>query len=301
MESARARGFGIVVLTYLAALALAIAVAAIMGRGAPILTVFVADCAATLVVFAASMAFANSSLYDPYWSVAPPADRRCTGRARCPARPPSPRASGWCSLLVFAWAIRLTANWARGWPGLHHQDWRYDMLRETASAPYWLVSLTGIHYFPTLIVFVGCLPLYAGAGGRRARRSGSLDGLAFAVTAGAIALEGIADEQLRAFNREQAVRARSARAACGAGRATRTIWARWASGGASGCSRSRPPRPRGTGRAIGPLAITVMFVAASIPMLERRSLERRPGLRRAREASAGPPAAPAARVLTAFA
>ena len=23
------------------------------------------------------------------------------------------------------WALRLTYNWARGWPGLHHVDWRY--------------------------------------------------------------------------------------------------------------------------------------------------------------------------------
>ena len=92
MESARARGFGIVVLTYLAALALAIAVAAMLGRDAPILTVFAADCAATLLVFAASVAFANASLYDPYWSVAPPLIGLYWW-----ARQPCPRGSGWCS------------------------------------------------------------------------------------------------------------------------------------------------------------------------------------------------------------
>jgi steroid 5-alpha reductase family enzyme len=218
MESQRARGFGVVVLTYLAALALAIAVAAIMGRDAPILTVFVADCAATLLVFAASVAFANASLYDPYWSVAPPV----IGLYWASALPGSlavPARQWLVLLLVFGWGIRLTANWARGWPGLHHQDWRYDMLRESSSAPYWLVNLTGIHYFPTLIVFVGCLPLYA-ALAVGARPLGFLDGLAFAVTAGAIALEGIADEQLRAFNRSKQSGEICAR--CGAGRATRT-------------------------------------------------------------------------------
>src|SRR5262245_54515536 len=142
MDSARARGFAIVVLTYLAALALASAVAAYLGRDAPILTAFVADCAATLLVFAASVAFANASLYDPYWSVAPPMiGLYWLGTPAVPARQ-------WLVLaLVFAWAIRLTANWARGWPGMHHQDWRYDMLRETSRAPYWLVNLTGIHFF----------------------------------------------------------------------------------------------------------------------------------------------------------
>jgi steroid 5-alpha reductase family enzyme len=134
MESQRARGFGVVVLTYLAALALAIAVAAIMGRDAPILTVFVADCAATLLVFAASVAFANASLYDPYWSVAPPVIGLYWASA-LPGSPAVPARQWLVLLLVFAWGIRLTANWARGWPGLHHQDWRYDMLRESSSAP----------------------------------------------------------------------------------------------------------------------------------------------------------------------
>src|SRR5262245_44049305 len=68
MNSARARAFAVVVATYLAALAGAIAASALVGHDTPILTVFVADCVATLLVFAASMAFDNSSLYDPYWS-----------------------------------------------------------------------------------------------------------------------------------------------------------------------------------------------------------------------------------------
>ena len=273
MDGERARGFGIVLLTYLGALAVAIAVAAMVGRDAPILSVFVADCAATLAVFAASVAFANASLYDPYWSVAPPViglywASAPLGTAAVPARQ-------WLVLaLVFAWGIRLTANWARGWPGLHHQDWRYDMLRETASAPYWLVNLTGIHFFPTLIVFVGCLPLYA-ALAVGARPLGFLDGVAFAVTAGAIALEGIADEQLRAFNRAKQPGDICTAGLWGWSRHPNYLgemgfwWGLWLFGVAAA--------PAWYWSAIGPLAITVMFVAASIPMLEKRSHERRPG------------------------
>src|SRR4051812_21507473 len=37
----------------------------------PLWTVAVADVAATVVVFAFSVAFDNTSVYDPYWSVAP--------------------------------------------------------------------------------------------------------------------------------------------------------------------------------------------------------------------------------------
>lgn len=273
MDSERVRSFSVVVLAYLAALAGAIATGAIMGHGSPILTVFVADCLATLVIFAASMWFANSSLYDPYWSAAPPVialywASAPLGSSGVPARQ-------WLVLLlVFAWGVRLTLNWARGWPGLHHQDWRYDLLRENTNAPYWLVSLSGIHFFPTLIVFVGCLPLYA-ALAIGSRPLGFVDGLACAVTAGAIALEAIADEQLRAFNR-----GKQSGEIC-----TRGLWA-W----------SRHPNylgemgfwwglwlfalaaaPEWYWSVIGPLAITVMFLAASIPMLERRSHARRPG------------------------
>jgi steroid 5-alpha reductase family enzyme len=273
MDSDRVRAFALVVATYLAALASAVATSALLGQDTPILTVFVADCVATLVVFAASMWFANSSLYDPYWSVAPPIIALYWASA-LPGSPAVP-ARQWLVLgLVFAWGIRLTANWARGWPGLHHQDWRYDMLRENASAPYWLVSLTGIHYFPTLIVFVGCLPLYA-ALAIGERPLGFIDGLAFAVTAGAIALEGIADEQLRAFNRAKQSGEICTRGLWGWSRHPNYLgemgfwWGLWLLAVAAA--------PAWWWTALGPLAITVMFVAASIPMLERRSHERRPG------------------------
>jgi steroid 5-alpha reductase family enzyme len=273
MDGERARGFGIVLLTYLGALAVAVAVAAMVGRDAPILSVFVADCAATLTVFAASVAFANASLYDPYWSVAPPVIGLYWASA-LPGTPAVPARQWLVLALVFAWGIRLTANWARGWPGLHHQDWRYDMLRETSSAPYWLVNLTGIHFFPTLIVFVGCLPLYA-ALAVGARPVGFLDGLAFAVTAGAIALEAIADEQLRAFNRAKQPGDICTAGLWGWSRHPNYLgemgfwWGLWLFGVAAA--------PEWYWSAIGPLAITLMFVAASIPMLEKRSHERRPG------------------------
>ena len=273
MDRARLRAFAVVVATYLAALAGAIATSAILGHESPIRTVFVADCVATLVVFAASMAFANSSLYDPYWSVAPPVIGLYWASAVVGA-PAVPSRQWLVLLLVFAWGIRLTANWARGWPGLHHQDWRYDMLRERASAPYWLVSLSGIHFFPTLIVFVGCLPLYP-ALATGARPLGFLDGLAFAVTAGAIALEHVADEQLRAFNRAKRDGEICDRGLWGWSRHPNYLgeigfwWGLWLFGVAA--------EPAWWWSAIGALAITVMFLAASIPMLEERSHARRPG------------------------
>ena len=117
------------------------------------------------------------------------------------------------------------------------------------------MSLTGIHYFPTLQVFLACLPLYA-ALAIGSRPLGALDALAALVTAGAIALETIADEQLRAFNRTQAARRHLHARALGvaappelSGRDRCFWWGLWLFGVAAA--------PDWYWSVIGPLAITV--------------------------------------------
>ena len=266
------RSFAWVAVAYATALLAALATVRVLGPDSPLANAFAADLLATLVVFAFSMALANSSMYDAYWSVAPPAIGLYW--ATLPGAEAAPARQLVVLALVFAWGVRLTWNWARAWPGLHHEDWRYRDLRENAHAPYWLVSLTGIHYFPTLQVFLGCLPLYP-ALAFGARPFGVLDLLALAVTAGAIALETVADEQLRAFNR-----AKQPGDICHSGvwawlRHPNYLgeigfwWGLWLFGVAAG--------PGWWWTVIGPLAITLMFVLASIPMLDRRSLARRPG------------------------
>ena len=70
-------------------------------------------------------------------------------------------------------------------------------IARAGKAEFW-ADLMGIHMFPTLIVFAGCLPVYAvmahGGG-----PLGGLDALAAVVTLGAIAIELIADLQLHTF------------------------------------------------------------------------------------------------------
>src|SRR5512136_126618 len=67
----RSRGFAWVAGAYLLALVAALATAfALPGRD-PILVALAADVVATAVVFAFSLLLDNSSMYDPYWSVAP--------------------------------------------------------------------------------------------------------------------------------------------------------------------------------------------------------------------------------------
>ena len=89
------------------------------------------------------------------------------------------------SVVLWLWAIRLTANWVYSWPGLHHEDWRYPMLREKNPKVELVVDLMGIHVFPTLQVFAAMLPVYAVT--RSERAWGWLDLVALVVGVGAVA------------------------------------------------------------------------------------------------------------------
>jgi steroid 5-alpha reductase family enzyme len=260
-----------------AAYGLALLVALVAGAAArgghPIEVAIAADVAATVVVFAFSFAVGNSSLYDPYWSVAPLPIALWWIAAGGEGPPVERRAL--VVLLVAAWGARLTWNWWRGWGGLDHEDWRYERIRERSGRAYWLASFAGIHLFPTAMVLLGCLPLWP-ALGVGARPLGWLDALAFAVTAGAIALEAIADQQLRRF-RTRADRRPDAILEEGLWRWSRHPnylgemgfwWGLWLFAVAAA--------PGWAWTAVGPLAMTAMFLFASIPMLERRMAERRP-------------------------
>ena len=121
----------------------------------PIYTLLYADIIATVIIYTSSYLFKNSSIYDPYWSVIPPflllfwilvIDKINIIN------------SYFLLFSVLFWAIRLTYNWIRGWEGLTQEDWRYIDLRNKSGKFYQLVNFLGIHLFPTLIVFVCCLP-----------------------------------------------------------------------------------------------------------------------------------------------
>lgn len=235
-----------------------------------------ADLVATLVIFAYSLRYKNSSFYDAYWSVIPPLLAMYWMWSHAPAALNSSRAV-LVMVLVWLWAIRLTTNWAVHWGGLGHEDWRYPIVRARAGKAAVWADLFGIHIFPTLQVFLGCLPIYA-VMSRPDVPLGALDALALVVTLGAIAIETIADLQLHAF---------IARRQPGAF-ITSGLWA-W----------SRHPNYFGElsfwwglmlfGLAAAPqqwawivpgaLAMTGMFVFASIPFMDQRSIERRPAYR----------------------
>ena len=233
----------------------------------------VADVIATLVVFAFSQVHRNSSFYDAYWSVLPPLLALYWWGA---STPDVDQTRAWLVIgVILVWAVRLTANWVYTWPGLHHEDWRYVMLREGRSRPMALVvDLFGIHLIPTLQVFLGMVPVYV-ALSRPGRPVGWLDAVAVVVGLGAVTLELVADTQLHRFARTRQP-----------GQSMDTgVWA-W----------SRHPNYFGEvsfwfalaifGLAtspsdwwwifVGAVAMLGLFEGISIPMMEQRSLERRP-------------------------
>lgn len=177
--------------------------------------------------------------------------------------------------LVFIWGLRLTFNWARQWQGLKHEDWRYMDFKKRYQRRFWLVDLVGIEIMPTAIVFLGCLSLYPAVTSRESTL-GILDFIAIAVTVGAILIEALADEQMKRFRHEKHEPGEIM---------DRGLWA-----------YSRHPNYFGEitfwwglfifalaadthfwWTAVGPLVITVLFLMVSIPLMEKRNLERRPG------------------------
>ena len=262
-----------ILIAYAAAAVAAVVAGAMTPWGHPLAVAFVADVAATVVVFGFSRAFDNSSFYDAYWSVVPPllALYFCAIAA--------PEVSGARQVLVVAlvtwWAVRLTYNWGRGWTGLHHEDWRYVDLRTSTGRAYWLVSFVGLHLLPTIQVFLGCLPLYP-ALAVGTRPLGALDLIATLVTGGAIALEARADKELVRFRQSQPPR--DAILASGVWAWSRHPnyfgemsfwWGLWLFALAAA--------PAYWWSVVGAAAITLMFRFASLPLIETRMLQRRPG------------------------
>lgn len=267
------RDFTWILIAYVVGLIVAVIAGASMGWEHPIAVAFAADVAATVAVFAFSVAFGNSSFYDAYWSVAPIAIvfYWALGAAPDVNHLRQVVAIGFVCL----WGARLTYNWARGWGGLTHEDWRYVDLRSRTGAAYWVVSFIGLHMMPTLQVFLGCLSLYP-AIAVGTRPFGALDWLGVAVTGGAIWIEARADKELLRFRRAKP----PADAILSSG-----VWA-----------YSRHPNyfgemsfwwglylfglaaaPSYWWTIVGPIAITLLFRFASLPLIETRMLQRRPG------------------------
>ena len=249
----------------------------------PIWDMFWADIAATVAIFIFSRLYKNSSFYDAYWSVVPPLIAlywalEATAIEATAIEATAVAVDGtraWLVIvLVWLWGIRLTVNWATYWPGLEHEDWRYGPIKTNAGKWNALADFSAIHLFPTVIVFVACLPIYA-AVAMDARPLNWLDYVAAAVTALAIIIELLSDIQLHRFlaHRKEGEIMKTGLWAYSRHPNYFGEWLFWAGLALFGIAAV----PSAWWWVLpGSVAMLVMFLVASIPMIDKRSVERRP-------------------------
>mmetsp|Transcript_25861 Transcript_25861/g.77664 ORF Transcript_25861/g.77664 Transcript_25861/m.77664 type:complete len:328 (+) Transcript_25861:215-1198(+) len=231
------------------------------------------DLFATCTLFGFSLFSDNSSVYDPYW---------CVGALWVLAY--WWFAAGQYALrtyiivaLVTAWAVRyfVLYPWCGWTTGLTEEDWRYDDVRQQLGPPYagyWIFSLMSLHITPTLLVWGAMLP----AGRVITSGGGPLNGwdaIACVGAIAAIALQTVADETLRKH------RASGDARTCIAGP---WAWSRHPNYLGECCfwtTMSLFAVAAGARDAVlfvGPVLLWLFFRFASTPLMEARSLARRP-------------------------
>lgn len=231
-----------------------------------LISAFLADIAATIIVWLSGLLFDNSSIYDPYWSVAPLVILLfwiMTGTDSLSI----------VDILfltaVTVWGIRLTLNWAIRWKGLHHQDWRYTMLKKKSPRLWFFTNLVGINLMPTVIVFAALTPAYFGV--RQEVKFNLFTGIYFAVCIGAVLVQAISDRQMELFKRDRSNKNKYIDR--GLWRYSRHPnyfgeilfwWGIWL------MQMSVAPRIWIT--VAGPVLVTLLFIFVSIPMMEKHLL-----------------------------
>jgi steroid 5-alpha reductase family enzyme len=266
----RSVSFILILVMYLAAAALGLLTYRWTARMGDLPATLLADGAATLAIWLLGVILDNSSIYDPYWSVAPV--MIIIGWAISRGRLMD-AADVLALAAIMIWGVRLTVNWAARWKGLNHEDWRYGMYRRKMPRLWFVVNLFGINLMPTLLVFLGMVPAYFIMASSNTVCLLTLAG--FAVCLAAAGLELLSDRQMETFKK----RAVSGEACI--------EWGLW--------SVSRHPNYLGEilfwwgiwlmqisvlpgmwYTAAGPLFITLLFVFVSIPMMEEHVLSARP-------------------------
>jgi steroid 5-alpha reductase family enzyme len=235
-----------------------------------IIRLLIADLAAMLFIYIMSLILNNASLYDPYWSVIPPVFLIFvfieSGKTLTLPH----------FMMLFAisfWAFRLTLNWIKGWHGFNEVDWRYLMIRDKAPKLYFLTNFLAIQLFPTLIVFAQLM-----VGIKVLTTDPSLSmvfTIGFLLVIIATLIQYVSDEQMRKFRK-----AHIGEKKC----IDEGLW-----------RLSRHPNYFGEVTVwwglyimligltyqldlyiLAPLAMTLLFVFISIPMMEKKILKTRP-------------------------
>lgn len=272
-NNSRILRFVIVAIVYLVALGVGVLTYRCLNQGVanPILRLFWADVVATIVVWLGGIVYNNVSVYDPYWSVAPPVMLTIWMGLQGFNTP-------YLMLLVavWLWAIRLTGNWAYTFKGLQYEDWRYTRYREN-SRPFifHLINFFGLNMMPTVLVFLCMVPALLLP--EQPHDANLLSWVALIICLGAVAIELIADIQRHRFVRQRTSRDEILQIGLWKhGRHPNYFgeisfwWGVWLMYVSVNGFSNRP------WLIVAPLAMTALFLFISIPMMERRQLQNKP-------------------------
>lgn len=267
IKGSRTASMFVILVAYILAILAGLLVFSFNKNGNDILYLLLADTVATVIVYLFSVIFSNSSVYDPYWSVAPPVMLTFLAFYYGVFSVPSIL----LLIAIWAWAIRLTGNWMYTFPNLLHQDWRYIQKREENPGRWQLVNFMGIHYMPTIIVFAAMVPAFYLL--RLETTANIFTYIAFLICITATVLQLITDNQMHRFRKERNAKI------CTSG-----LW-----------KYSRHPNylgeillwwgvylltisvaPQYWWTFFGPLVNNLLFVFISIPLMEQRQLANKP-------------------------
>lgn len=233
-----------------------------------ILKLFVFDTVATIIIFIFSVILHNSSVYDAYWSVTPMimiiwifASGKIQNMMQI------------IFLLVFlAWSLRLTINWIEVFTDFSYEDWRYIKYRNETPPIFWpLVNFFGIHYMPTLLVFAGMLPLFSIS----KVTIGLISIPGIGVMLFGILMEFFADRQMHEF-----LSSGKKGEICNIGLWKYSRHPNYLGEISFWCGVFLVMLPYDRNHwfyGVGCLSICILFNVVSIPLMEKRQLERRPG------------------------
>lgn len=230
-----------------------------------LLKTLVFDVVSTIVIWIFSLILKNSSLYDAYWSLTPFV---ILTYFLLTAEYVNIYHILFYVALSF-WSFRLTINWITTFSNRKWEDWRYKMYRENHPKLWPIINFFGIQMMPTLFVYSALVPAIL----LFAKNASPLSLLGSSIIVVGTLLELFADRQMHAF-----LRTTTEKVTC-----RRGLW-----------KYSRHPNYLGeiliwvgvycslllTGYSlwftfIGIIIMLFLFIVISIPMMEKRQVNRR--------------------------
>lgn len=235
-----------------------------------LLKLLIIDIAMTVIIYLFSVIFKNASIYDPYWSVIPIVLSIYASWILGDFHEQNFVMLG----LIGIWGIRLTINFFKTFKNINTQDWRYDHFKNKFPKLWPLINLTGIHLFPTLVVFTCMLSVFEFMKTSPNVVINLSSVIAIIIILVAIVIEAVADHQMHKF-----LKTRQNNELINVG-----LW-----------KRSRHPNYFGEilfwwgiyllmlslndkmwVLFLGPMLNTLMFVFISVPLAEKRQIKKNP-------------------------